>query len=93
MLEWVGTIKGEHDRASGLLLLLSGCLDTSIQVFSKSQTLYFGCLNAPQAGSITGMHSVVHFSISMHPDLFGALCSYADFIYLMVTRQTTTFSP
>ena len=31
MIQWEGTIKGEHDRALGLLLLLlSGCFDTSI---------------------------------------------------------------
>ena len=47
MLQWEGTIKGEHDQASGLLLLSSGCLDTSIWVVSKPQTLYFGCLSAP----------------------------------------------
>ena len=73
MLEWVGTIKGEHDRALGLLLLLSRCFDTSIWVFSKPQTLYFGCLSAPWVGSIARMHSVVCFAISMHPDLFGGL--------------------
>ena len=33
MLQWEGTIKGEHDRASGLLLLSSGCCNTSIWVF------------------------------------------------------------
>ena len=68
MLEWGRTIKGEHDPASGLLLLLSGCFDTSVWVFSKPQTLYFSCLSAPRVGSI-----VVCFSISMHPDLFGGL--------------------
>ena len=47
MLQWEGTIKGEHDQASGLLLLSSGCLDTSVWVVSKPQTLYFGCLSAP----------------------------------------------
>ena len=68
-----GTIKGEHDWASWLLLLSSGCSDTSVWVFSKPQTLYFGCLGAPQVGSISRMHSVVCFSISIHPDLFGGL--------------------
>ena len=34
MLQWEGTIKGEHDRALGLLLILSsGCFNTSVQVF------------------------------------------------------------
>ena len=47
MLQWEGTIKGEHDRASGLLLLLYGCFDTSVWVFYKPQTLHFGCLGAP----------------------------------------------
>ena len=93
MLQGEGTIKGEHDRALGLLLPLSGCFNTSIWVFSKPQTLYFSCLGAPQVGSISRMHSVASFSISMHPDLFGGLLSYCDFIYLMVTRQTTTSSP
>ena len=73
MFQWEGTIKGEYDQASGLLLLLSGCFDTSVWVFNKPQTLYFSCLSAPQVGSISRMHSVVCFSISMHPDLFGGL--------------------
>ena len=73
MLQWEGTIKGEHDQALGLLLLLSGCFNTSVWVFSKPQTLYFGCPGAPGVGSISRMHSVVCFSISMHPDLFGGL--------------------
>ena len=30
MLQWEGTIKGEHDLASGLLLLSSGYFDTSV---------------------------------------------------------------
>ena len=30
MLQWEGTIKGEYDQASGLLLLSSACFDTSI---------------------------------------------------------------
>ena len=72
MLQWEGTIKGEYDQASGLLLPSSGCSDTSVWVFNKPQTLYFGCLGAPQVGSIPRMHSVC-FSISMHPDLFGGL--------------------
>ena len=53
--------------------------------FNKPQTLYFGCLGAPRVGSITGMHSVVCLSICIHPDLFGGLLSYCDFIYLMAT--------
>ena len=61
MLLWEGTIKGEHDQASGLLLLASGCFDTSIWVFNKPQTLYFGCLGAPRVGSISRMHSVIWF--------------------------------
>ena len=32
MLQWEGTIKGEHDQASGLLLLSSGCFK---QVFGS----------------------------------------------------------
>ena len=63
-------------------------LGISTQVFrclNKSQNLYFGCLGAPQLGSITGMHSVVCLSICMHPDLFEGLLSYCDFIYLMAT--------
>ena len=47
MLLWEGNIKGEHDRASGAAVLSSGCFDTSVWVFNKPQTLYFGCLNAP----------------------------------------------
>ena len=33
MLQWEGTIKGEHDQDLGLWLLSSGCFDTSIGVF------------------------------------------------------------
>ena len=73
MLQWEGTIKGEHDQALGLLLLLSGCFGTSIWVFNKPQTLYFSCLSASRVGSISRIHSVVCFSISMYPDLFGGL--------------------
>ena len=71
-----GTIKGECNQALRvwLLLLLSfGCFDTSVWVFTKPQRLYFGCLSAPQVGSISRMHSVVCFSIGMSPDLFGGL--------------------
>ena len=71
MLQWEGTIKGEHGQASGLLLLLSGCFDISIWVIGKPQTLYFGCLGAPRVRSISRMHNAVCFSINMHPDLFG----------------------
>ena len=46
---------------------------TSIWVFTKPQTLYFGCLGAPHVGSLSRMYSVVCFSISMFPDLFGGL--------------------
>ena len=73
MLQREGTIKGEHDQVLELLLLSSGCSDTSVLVFTKPQTLYFGCLGVPQVGSLSRMHSVVCFSISMHPDLFGGL--------------------
>ena len=33
MLQWEGTIKGEHDLALGLLLQLSGCFETSVWVY------------------------------------------------------------
>ena len=88
MLQWEGTIKGEHDQAWGLLLLLlllSGCFNTSVWVFNKPQTLYFGYLGASQVGSITGMHSVTCLSICMCPDLFGGHLSYCDFICLTAT--------
>ena len=88
MLQWEGTIKGEHDWALGLLLLSSGCFNTSVWVFGKPQTL-----SAPWVGNISRMHSVVCFSKSMHPDLFGGLWVICDFIYLTAARQTTTSSP
>ena len=91
-----GNIKGECNQAWGvwlLLLLSSGCFDKSVRVFTKAQTLYLGCLRAPWVGSISWMYSVVCFPTSMHPDLFGGLWSYCDFIYLVATRQTTTSSP
>ena len=73
MLQWEGTIKGEHDQALWLLLLSSECFDTSVWVFSKPQTFHFSCLGAPRVGRKSRMHSVVCFSISMCPDLFGGL--------------------
>ena len=73
MLHWEGTIKGEHNQALGLLLMLSGCFNTRDWVFSKPQTLYFGCLSATQVRSISRMHRVVCFSVSICPDLFGGL--------------------
>ena len=33
MLQWEGNIKGECNQASGLLLLSSGCFNTSVWVF------------------------------------------------------------
>ena len=45
-----GTMKGEHNQARGvwlLLLLLSGCFGTSVRVFTRPQTLSLGCLSAP----------------------------------------------
>ena len=73
------TVGGNYKRRAQLSLraaaavLSSGCFGTSIWVFNKPQTLYFGCLSAPQVGSISRMHSVVCFSICMYPDLFGGL--------------------
>ena len=96
-MQWrEGTIKGEHNQAQGvwlLLLLLSGCFDTSIQVFTKPQTLYSGCLSAPQVGSISWMYSVVCFSHKHASRPIWRTLSYCDFIYLMATGQTTTSSP
>ena len=68
-----GNYKRRAWPSLGLLLLSSGCSDTSVWAFTKPQTLYFGCLGVPQVGSLSRMHSVVCFSISMHPDLFGGL--------------------
>ena len=90
------TIEGECNWASRvqvLLLLLSGCFNTSIWVFCKPQTLYFGCLGAPQVGSISWMYSVVCFSHKHASRPIWRTLSYCELIYLMVTRQTTTFSP
>ena len=66
-----GSIKGEHNQAWGLRLLLllsSGCFDTSFRVFTKPQTLYLSCLSAPWVGSISWMYSVVCF-IHKHASL------------------------
>ena len=85
VLQWEGTIKGEHDRALGLLYCLLGVSTQVFGSFNKPQTLYFSCLGAPQVGSITRMNSATCLSICMHPDLFGGLLSYCDFICLMAT--------
>ena len=50
-----------------------GDLTQAFGSFNKPQTLYFGCLSAPQVWSITRIHSVVCLSICMCPDLFGGL--------------------
>ena len=76
-----------------LLLLSSGCLDTSFRVFTKPQNLYLSCLGVPRVGSIPWMYSVVCFSPKHVSRPIWRTLSYCDFIYLMVTRQTTTFSP
>ena len=36
---------------------------------NKPQTLYFGCIDALQGGSITRMDIAIYLSICMHPDL------------------------
>ena len=91
-----GNIKGECNWARRvwlLLLLSSGCFDTSIRVFTKPQTLYLGCLSAPWVGSISWMYSVVCFSHKYASRPIWRTLSYCDFIYLTATRQTTTSSP
>ena len=65
---------------------------TSVWVFTKPQTLYFVCLGAPQVGSITRMQCYLFLHKHTSRPVWRTL-SYYDFIYLMVTRQTTTFSP
>ena len=85
-----GKYKGEHNRARGiqlLLLLSSGCFNTSVRVFTKPQTLYLSCLCAPRVGIISWI-SHKHVSRPIWRTL-----SYCDFIYLMATRETTTSSP
>ena len=91
-----GKYNGECNQVRKLWLLLSlssGCLDTSFRVFTKPQTLYLGCLGASQVGSISWMYRVVCFSHKHASRPIWRTLSYYDFIYLMVTRQTTTFSP
>ena len=90
-----GSIKGEHNGAWGLWLLLllsSGCFDTSVRVSTEPQTLYLSCLSASQVGSISQMYRVVCFYHKHASRPMWRTLSYYDFIYLMVTRQTTTFS-
>ena len=88
-----GSIKGEHNQARGLLLLSSGCFDTRVRVFTKPQTLYLGCLGAPQVGSLSWMYNIVCFSHKHASRPIWRTLSYYNLIYLMVTRQTTTSSP
>ena len=84
-----GTINGEHNRTRGvwlLLLLSSGCFDTSVRVFTKPQTLYLGCLGAPRVGSISWMYRIAcfyHKHVSW--PIWRTLSCY-DFIYLTVTK-------
>ena len=84
------TVAGNYKKQSmtepqGCWYCCLGVLTQAFRSFNKPQTLYFGCLSASRVGSITGMHSVICLSICMHPDLFGGLLSYCDFICLMAT--------
>ena len=91
-----GSIKEEHNRAQGLWLLLllpSGCFNTSFRVFARPQTLYLCCLSASQVGSISQMYRVVCFYHKHASRPIRRTLSYYDLIYLTVTRQTTTSSP
>ena len=74
------TVGGNYKRRVRPSLGDAGCcyychlgVLTSVWVFTKPQTHYFGYLSAPRVGSISWMYSVVCFSISMCPDLFGGL--------------------
>ena len=40
---------------------------------NKPQTLYLGCIGAPQGGSITRMNLATYLSICMCPDFAGGL--------------------
>ena len=42
-------------------------------IVNKPQTLYLGCIGAPQGGSMTRMDIATYLSICMHPDLSGGL--------------------
>ena len=93
VLEWEGTIKGEHDQASGLLLLSSGCFDTSIWVFSMPTDPLLWLSQYPSSRKhIWNAQCCLFFHKHASRPIWRTL-SYCDFIYLMVTRQTTTFSP
>ena len=74
LMQWrEGTIKESATEPWGCCYYCHLGVLTSIWVFTKPQTLYFSCLGAPRVGSISWKYSVVCFSISMHPDLFGGL--------------------
>ena len=57
------TVGGNYKRRVRLsfnaIITVIWVFDTSVWVFGKPQTLYFGCLSAPRVGSISRMHSVV----------------------------------
>ena len=88
--------KGKCNQARGvwlLLLLLSGCSGTSVRVFTKPQTLYLGCLSAPQVGAYPGNAVLFVFANSMHPNLLGGLWVVMTLFIWWWPRWTTTFSP
>ena len=58
MLQWEGAIKGSMTELQGCCYCHLGVLTQVFGSFNKPQTLYFGYLSVPWAGSITGMHSV-----------------------------------
>ena len=87
MLLWEGTIKGENDRVSGLLLL--SCLGVSTQVFgsfNKPQTLYFSCLGASRSRK-HNQNAQCYLFVNEHASRpIWRTLSYCDFIYLMATQ-------
>ena len=91
-----GNIKGEHNQAWGvwlLLLLSSGCFDTSVRVLTKPQTLYLQLSWCPSSRKhILDVQCCLFFHKHASRPIWRTL-SYCDFIYLMATRQTTTSSP
>ena len=86
-------IKGEHDQASGLLLLSSGCFDTSIWVSKQATDPLLWLSQCPSSRKhIQNAQCCLFFQKHASRPIWRTL-SYCDFIYLMVTRQITTLSP
>ena len=74
VLDKVGTyIRNSQPDLGAVVTVVWVSRYKAFQFINKPQTLYLGCIGAPQGGSITRMNLATCLSICMHPDLAGGL--------------------